>query len=149
MTRGRNGLLASAGLVAVGGCLGVLARALLEGRFPAAPGAWPWTTFAINLAGSLLLGAGLELLLRTGPDTGWRRTARLGAGTGVMGGFTTYSSFAVETVRLLEGGHAGLGAAYALGSVALGILAAMAGIRAAAVLHGRLARRRVATGGHR
>ncbi|GAB2472826.1 fluoride efflux transporter FluC [Xylanimonas ulmi] len=134
VTRGGASTLASAGLVALGGCVGVAARYGLEERFPASPGAWPWTTFWINVVGSLLLGALLETLLRTGPDDGWRRTARLGCGTGVMGGFTTYSTFAVETVRLAEGGQVWLGVGYALASVALGILAAVVGIGVAAGL---------------
>ncbi len=106
------------------------------------PGAWPWTTFWINLVGSFVLGALLETLLRAGPN--WQapgRPARLG--TGVLGGFTTYSTFVVEVERLTSGGHAALGAAYALGSVALGVAAAVGGIALAAAAR----RRRVARGG--
>ena len=65
---------------------------------------------------------------------GVRRYLRLGLGTGVMGGYTTYSSFAVETVRLFgEGGAAVfVGIGYALGSVVLGLAAAFAGMWLAA-----------------
>lgn len=118
-------LPAGAALVAVGGVLGVLLRALLTS--PAAPGAWPWATFAVNVAGSLLLGALLAVLQR-GPDVGRRRAVRLAAGTGVLGGFTTYSTFALEVEQLLSSGHAATGVAYALVSVVLGVVAAGVGI---------------------
>ncbi|WP_043660594.1 CrcB family protein, partial [Cellulosimicrobium cellulans] len=60
----RTPLLALAGLVAAGGAVGTTARALLEQAFAPVPGAWPWTTFWINLVGSFVLGALLETLLR-------------------------------------------------------------------------------------
>ena len=124
----------SSAVVLVGGAFGTAVRAALESAFPAQPGAWPWTTFAINVSGSFLLGLLLETLSRRGPDAGLRRYLRLGVGTGVMGGYTTYSTFAVETVRLLGLGGAAtfLGIGYALGSVVLGLLAASAGMWLAA-----------------
>ncbi|WP_307802225.1 fluoride efflux transporter FluC [Cellulomonas dongxiuzhuiae] len=121
-------LPAAALLVAAGGTLGVLVRALLTQ--PVAPGGWPWRTFAINVLGSFVLGALLALLQR-GPDVGRRRAVRLGVGTGVLGGFTTYSTFALEVEQLLEAGHVVTGVAYALGSVVLGVAAAGVGIVAA------------------
>ncbi len=139
--RRRTPLLALPGLVAAGGAVGATVRALLESTFPAQPGAWPWTTFWINVVGSFLLGALLETLVRTGPDEGARRAARLGAGTGVLGGFTTYSTFVVEVERLASDGHLGLGAAYAVVSVVVGIAAAAAGFAVtASVLRRRDAR---------
>ncbi len=124
----------SSTVVLVGGAFGTAVRAALESAFPAQPGGWPWTTFLINVSGSLLLGLLLETLSRRGPDAGVRRSLRLGLGTGVMGGYTTYSSFAVETVRLFgEGGAAVfVGIGYALGSVVLGLAAAFAGMWLAA-----------------
>nr|WP_206715178.1 CrcB family protein [Cellulosimicrobium arenosum] len=131
-TRRRPSLVALAGLVALGGAVGATVRALLEHVLAPVPGSWPWTTFAINVVGSFALGALLETLVRSGPDSGWRRGVRLGCGTGVLGGFTTYSTFVVEAERLLTGGHAPLGVAYALVSVVVGIGAACAGIALAA-----------------
>lgn len=125
---GNSSLLARAGLVAAGGALGTTIRAALENAAPAAPGGWPWTTFAINLLGSFVLGVLLETLVRSGPDEGWRRRVRLGCGTGVLGGFTTYSTFVIEAERLLTGGHVAIGAAYALVSVVVGIACALLGI---------------------
>lgn len=121
-------------LVAAGGAVGTAIRAIAENAAPAQPGAWPWTTFVINVTGSFVLAALVTGLGRRGPDEGRRRAVRLAVGTGVLGGYTTYSSFAVEADRLLGGGHLGTGLAYALVSVALGVGAAVLGVRTARAL---------------
>lgn len=118
-------------LVAAGGCVGTLLRALLEDAFGASHGQFPWTTLAINLLGSVVLGLLLEGLARTGDDEGPRKGVRLGVGTGVIGGFTTYSTFAVEADRLIGGGFPVIGLVYAVGSVAAGVLCAAAGVAVA------------------
>lgn len=118
-------------LVFVGGACGTALRAWLEAALPSATGSWPWATFWINLSGALVLGFLLESLLLSGPDQGWRRWVRLGVGTGVMGGYTTYSSFIVEADQLLRGGHPWTGIAYALVSVTVGIACALVGITCA------------------
>ncbi|OIQ88204.1 putative fluoride ion transporter CrcB [mine drainage metagenome] len=114
-------------MVVLGGMLGTALRAQLEGAFAAPAGEWPWVTFVINLVGSFVLGALLEVLSRTGADAGWRRAVRIGLGTGVIGGFTTYSTFIVETALLVRDGHAGTGAVYAVVSLVLGLLSATTG----------------------
>lgn len=129
-----------AALVALGGAVGTSARAGLEAAFAPQGGTWPWTTFTINLVGSFLLGVLLERLVRAGPDDGWRRRVRVLVGTGMVGGFTTYSTFALEVDRLVGAGHAALAVAYALVSVVLGVVAAGAGI----LLAGTLGRGRAA-----
>ncbi|MDN5977180.1 fluoride efflux transporter FluC [Acidipropionibacterium jensenii] len=115
-------------LVGAGGCLGTLLRAVLESAAAAPHGDLPVTTLAINLVGSVVLGALLEGLARTGDDVGARKAVRLGVGTGVIGGFTTYSTFAVEADRLIGGGSPLLGLGYAVGSVVAGVLCAIGGI---------------------
>lgn len=128
-------------LIIAGGMAGTLARAALEGARPAAPGGVPWTTFGINIAGSFLLGALLQGLALSGDDRGPRKALRLGVGTGVIGGFTTYSTFALETGRLVTGVSGArsalwVGLGYAASSVAVGLLAAAAGIgTATAIAH--------------
>ncbi|WP_313409865.1 CrcB family protein [Aeromicrobium sp.] len=117
----RPGLIA---LVVVGGAAGTLIRALLEESFGAGPGEWPWATFAINVGGSFLLGLLVAVVTRWGGDP----RVRLALGTGLLGGFTTYSTFVVEVDQLLRAGHVGLGAGYALGSVLLGVAASAAGL---------------------
>lgn len=117
------------GVILVGGMLGTAVRSSLEALQPAQPGGWPWTTFWINVSGALALGVLLELLAETGPDRGWRRGLRLGVGTGVLGGYTTYSTFSVETLTLLGSGAWLIGIGYAVASVTLGLAAAFAGAR--------------------
>ncbi len=118
-------------LVVLGGSAGTAARALAEGAFPAMPAGWPWATFVINVTGAFLLGFLLEALCRGGRDEGWRRRVRLGAGTGFLGGYTTYSTFALEVAQRAPA----LAAAYAAATALLGVAAAIAGYR----LAGRLA----------
>jgi len=121
-------------LVMLGGAAGTTARWYLSQTFEPGPGRWPWVVFAINLVGSFLLGLLLEALLRGGPDAGRRRAIRVGVGTGVIGGFTTYSTFIVETDQLIAAGHLWVGGAYAVVSILLGVLAAFAGIALARAL---------------
>jgi fluoride exporter len=116
-------------LIFLGAALGTTARSLLEGIWPAGTGDFPVTTFCINIAGSLLLGMLLEAIAESGRDAGWRRGLRLGVGTGLLGGFTTYSTFSVETVLLLRSGQWLLGSGYALASIVTGVGAAMLGVR--------------------
>ena len=115
-------------LVAAGGAAGTAARyGLSQAVHPW--GAWPAATFLVNLAGAFLLGLLLEALARRGPDHGRRRQLRLLLGTGFCGGFTTFSAFSLETLTLLQGGRPWTAAAYALGSVACGVLAVWAAWR--------------------
>lgn len=89
-------------LVALGGALGSSLRYLVATAALAWLGPWfPWGTLAVNLAGSFLIGLVQQLAtegLRLGED------ARLFLTAGVLGGFTTYSAFSYDTVRLLESG---------------------------------------------
>ena len=117
---------ASLALVAAGGCAGTLVRAALERAWPASPGHLPVTTLALNVVGALALG----LLL--GALGGGRPRLRLAMGTGVLGGLTTHSTFILESHRLLtsggDGGHPVLGAAYLVGSMVAGLVAAGLGL---------------------
>ncbi len=125
----RPGLLLG---VAIGGAAGTGCRAALSSAFPAA-GGWPWATFAVNLSGAFALGLLVHALALLGPDDGRRRAARLVCGTGFLGGYTTYSTFMVESVHLAES-DAWVGAAsYDLASVIGGVLAAAAGMALAAL----------------
>jgi CrcB protein len=124
--------------VGIGGAAGVAARFLITDA--AAPRlSQPVVTLMINIAGCLLLGVLLEALARAGDDHGIRRNLRLLLGTGVLGGFTTYSTFAVDTATLV-GPHPGLAVLYGLGSILLGCLAAAAGVWIAGGAHRHRAR---------
>ncbi len=113
---------------ACGGALGALARWGLTGASGADAGGRPWVTLLVNLTGCLALG----LLL--GLDRSGHRWWRPFLGTGVLGGFTTYSAFALETVLLVEGGRPGLGAGLVVVSVAGGAAAAALGVLAGRAL---------------
>ena len=110
---------------ALGGALGALARWGLTETFPADGGSWPWATLVINVCGCLALGLLLGLVFVRSPGSPWLRPF---LGTGVLGGFTTYSAFAVETVQLTDAGRPGLAAGYVLVSMAGGVAAAALGL---------------------
>ena len=114
-------------LVALGGTLGTAARLGVASWVPAT-GGLPVGILLANLTGAFLLGHLLERLTRSGPDQGRRRDARLLFGTGILGGYTTYSSLALGTAELGTSGLPVLAVAYGLGSVLLGVPAAWAGI---------------------
>lgn len=129
-------------LIAGGGMLGTLIRYGLATAHSVQAGVWPWVTFWINIVGSAVLGALLEGLAATGPDDGWRRRVRLAVGTGLLGGFTTYSTFSVEIVTLARAGEPVVATAYALVSVGAGIAAAFGASQAVRALIRTLRRRR-------
>jgi CrcB protein len=107
-------------LVAVGGAVGALGRQGLALALPASPGALPVATLLTNLTGCLALG----LLIGARPDAPWLRPF---LATGVLGGFTTFSAFALETDRLLAVAPA-TGLAYVALSTGGGLALAAAGL---------------------
>jgi CrcB protein len=116
--------------IAAGGMVGATARFKLGEALPTQPGHFPWATFWTNLSGSFLLGFLLILLLERFSPT---RYLRPFLATGILGAYTTMSTFAVETALLIKDGHAATGLLYGLGSVAAGLILAYAGIVAARV----------------
>ena len=120
-----------------GGVLGTALRYTAEDLLPHDGSRWPWATFTVNLVGAFVLGALLEGLARAGDDSGWRRRARLFAGTGFCGALTTYSTFAYEISLLGKGSHVVTAVGYGLGSVVGGVIAAWLGIVVAAGIRRR------------
>ncbi|WP_244259318.1 fluoride efflux transporter CrcB [Rathayibacter sp. VKM Ac-2759] len=114
-------------VVAAGGAVGTAGRYGVSLLLPPL-GDLPVATIAVNLSGAFLLGLLLESLVRRGPDDGGRRTLRLLLGTGVLGGFTTYSTFSLDTVELLEAGRVAESALYAAVTLVVGTAAAVLGI---------------------
>jgi CrcB protein len=110
--------------IAAGGVLGALARFGLGRAFPAGPTGFPWATFAINVSGCLLIGALIVLVTEAFRAP---RLLRPFLGTGVLGGYTTFSTAMVDTVRLL--GHQAVPTAlfYLFGTLAAALVAAYAG----------------------
>ena len=120
-------------LVATGGAIGAALRYLLGGWVQSRLGPdFPWGTFIVNVSGCLLIGAALGLVERGAlpPE------ARLFVAVGVLGGYTTFSTFGYETLRLIEGGELLPAALNALGQLALGLVAVYLGLVAARILGG-------------
>jgi CrcB protein len=112
-------------VIALGGVVGASARFELAEALPTAPGHFPWATFWTNLSGSFMLGFLLVLLIERFPPT---RYLRPFLATGIIGAFTTMSTYAVETAVLIKDDHAAVGLLYGIGSLVAGLLLAYAGI---------------------
>ncbi len=114
-------------LVGIGGAIGSIARygsGVFVGRLW--PTTFPLGTMLVNITGSLIMGLFIGWLARTTPA--WQADARLFFAVGVLGGFTTLSSFSLDTVTLLERGEVGQAALYVLGSVVISIAALFVGL---------------------
>jgi fluoride exporter len=116
-------------LVAIAGAAGVSARYGLDLHFSRDAHHIPWVTFAINVSGSFVIGAVVATL-----DAHPHSTLRPAITIGLLGGFTTFSTFSLETYRLLDRGHLALASAYSLGSLAAGLAAVTVGVYAARVV---------------
>ncbi|WP_106814535.1 fluoride efflux transporter FluC [Microbacterium timonense] len=123
-------------LVALGGAIGTGLRLALTAVLPGG-GPLPLAVIVINLSGAFALGWLLEALRSPEPESPTRMAARLGIGTGVLGGYTTYSAFAVGTDGLLAMSDPVPGLLLSLATVVGGIVAAWCGSRAALLLRRR------------
>ncbi|GAA1511003.1 fluoride efflux transporter CrcB [Kribbella lupini] len=112
-------------VIAAGGVVGSLARYGVADAWPHQQGGFPWATFVVNVVGCFLIGV---LLARITPQT--HPLLRPFLGTGVLGGFTTFSTFAVDTDRLLPD-HAVVALVYFFGTLAAAMVAVWAGDRVA------------------
>ncbi|MGW4031836.1 fluoride efflux transporter CrcB [Streptomyces sp. NPDC004838] len=104
--RGRWPIIAA---IAVGGVVGACARYGAALLWPTAAGAFPWTTFWVNVIGCGIIGVFMVVITDV-----WaaHRLVRPFFGTGVLGGFTTFSTYAVDIQRLVDGGRAATGLIY-------------------------------------
>jgi CrcB protein len=117
-------------LVAFGGGCGAMLRYLVgQWTFVQFGPGFPAGTWAVNIIGGFAMGLLVSVLLRLGEagDTG-TNGLRLLLGVGVLGGFTTFSSFSLEVFDMINRGEIGLAAAYAVSSVAGSVLALMTGV---------------------
>lgn len=126
-------------VIALGGGIGSLARYFVAQAMPAGPGEMPWATFLINVTGCAALGALMVYVTHVWPP---RRYVRPFWGVGFLGGYTTFSTYALEVRGLLDHGSWAVAAGYALGSLAAGLTAVWAGAIAARYASGRALRRR-------
>jgi CrcB protein len=119
---------AISGAVAIGGAVGGLLRHGLVLAFPYAPGQVPYVILAINAVGAFALGAGGRWLVHTYPE---HRLMRFALTTGLMGAFTTFSTYALDAVHLAHAGAQVAALGYVAASLLLGLLAAGSGLAAA------------------
>lgn len=120
--------------VAAGGAIGSAARYALALAWPTPVAGFPWATLLTNLIGCALLGALMQVIAaRIAPH----RLLRPFLGTGVLGGFTTFSTYAVESRSLLAAGRPGLAGAYVLGTLAGALAAVRLGMLVVRWLHRR------------
>jgi CrcB protein len=128
-------------VIALGGMLGASARFALERSWPTAADAVPWTTLGINLSGCALIGV---LMVHVTEVGGTHVLLRPFVGVGVLGGYTTFSTYTVQVHGLLVAGEPGLAMAYLVGTAVTALLAVSAGVvaaRASVRARRRLARR--------
>jgi CrcB protein len=113
-------------LIAVSGAAGAVSRYALDGWISdLTHGQFPWGTFVINVLGAFALGLLVALTTeRLLPHPRWR----VAIGIGFLGSFTTFSTYAYESVKLAEDGAAGLALLNSVGMVALGMVAAFCGL---------------------
>lgn len=109
--------------IALGGAAGSLARWGIDQVVTGSP--YPWATFLINVVGCLLIGVLMAFVLDVWAQ---RRYLRPLLGVGFLGGFTTFSTFALETRHLAASSQVLLAVVYVVASVAAGFVAAMAGL---------------------
>jgi len=114
--------------VAVGGFIGALGRYELGLAWPTAAGHFPWATFTINVSGAFLLGVVLTLLLER---VGATRYIRPFFCVGVLGAWTTMSTFAVEDDLLIKDGHVATAIAYVVATLVVGLAAMWVGVAVA------------------
>lgn len=112
-------------LVMTGGAIGAAARFGLARSIPHTQAGWPWHTFLANVLGGLLMGLLAAYVMRSGAAG---ENARLFAGVGLLGGFTTFSAFSLEMAQMVERGELALAGGYALSSVLVALLALFAGL---------------------
>ena len=111
--------------VALGGAIGATTRWLLDRLIEQrTESVFPWSTFTINVTGCFVIGVLVEALVDRHHVPAW---IRVGLVVGVIGGYTTFSTFAQETFSLVESDDLGIALVYATTSVVLGILAVYAG----------------------
>ncbi len=111
--------------VAVGGALGAPIRYEITAHVNVAPDSFPWPTFWINISGAFLVGLLLTFVLERWPPT---RYVRPFLAIGLLGAYTTFSTYSVETDVLLKDGHVGVGLGYAIVSLVAGGIAVYIGI---------------------
>ncbi|GIM62689.1 hypothetical protein Pve01_78100 [Planomonospora venezuelensis] len=133
-------------VIAAGGALGSLGRWAVGEALPAGPNGFPWSTFVENCTGAFVLGALMVFVLDVWPP---HRYLRPFLGVGVLGGYTTFSTYMLDARDLLAAGHEGTAFTYLAATLLVGLAAVWIGIVSArATVAGVRRRRRSATDEH-
>ena len=119
-------------LVGIGGALGAMARFAVGNAVGALPNGFPVSTFLINIVGSVAMGVLVGILARTTPQ--YQNEIRLFVAVGIFGGFTTFSSFSLDAITLIERGDFLLATLYVVGSVVLSLAGLWMGLLAMRVV---------------
>lgn len=123
---------AALGVVAVGGALGAIARFGAGLLLPHAPGTFPLGTFLVNVVGGLLIGV---LIVEVSEHRQAHPLVRPFLVTGILGGFTTFSTYTVDAQQLLAAGRLATAGAYLAGTLLAAVAATALGLAAARALH--------------
>jgi CrcB protein len=126
-----HGVAMLALIIFIGAGLGGVARYAVGGWVQGAAGpAFPWGTLVVNVTGSVLLAFAYAFMEGTGTHAAWRAFL----GIGLLGGYTTFSTFGYETMRLVQDGQWMRAGVYVLASVCISLLGVALGFRAAAIV---------------
>ncbi|MFI6784615.1 fluoride efflux transporter FluC [Micromonospora sp. NPDC050276] len=136
LRRGTRSLLAT---IAAGGVLGAVVRYGLSVAWPHAPGEFPWSTFVTNVTGCLLIGVLMVLITEA-----WtaHRLVRPFLGVGILGGYTTFSTYAVDIQQAVAAGHPRIALVYLAGTLAAALAAVYTGINLTRLATGSRPRRK-------
>jgi CrcB protein len=126
-------------VISAGGVLGALARHGLAVAWPHQPDRFPWATFITNVSGCLLIGVLMVLITEV-----WsaHRLLRPFLGVGVLGGYTTFSTYMLDVQQLVAAGAARTGLLYLAGTLVTALAAVYAGITVARLATGTRLRRK-------
>lgn len=119
-------------LVGIGGALGALARFGAQNWIGALANGFPVATFLVNIAGSIAMGVLIGVLAKFTPQ--YQNEIRLFVAVGIFGGFTTFSSFSLDAITMIERGDVMLAAIYIVGSVLLSLAGLWMGMLAMRVI---------------
>ncbi len=133
-------------VVALGGAVGASGRHAVDLLWPAPAAGFPWGTFAVNVSGCLLIGVLMVHVVEVGRT---HPLVRPFLGVGVLGGYTTFSTYAVQATTLATGQRPVLALGYVCGTLAAAMAAVVAGVFAARALVGARHRWRRNRGGAR
>jgi CrcB protein len=126
------------GVIAAGGALGGLGRWALAEALAHRPGTFAWSTFVANVSGCFLIGLLMVFVIEVWPPS---RYLRPFLGVGVLGGYTTFSTYMLDTRAMLVSGNTEAAAGYLFGSIAVGFAAVWVAILAARAMV-KISRRR-------